>query len=146
MDHHLPLRETFVISRPMWEQMLAHVRAAYPLEGCGIVAGRAWQPTVFYPTANAEQSETRYSLSPTELLHVMQDMDRRQLDLLAIFHSHPATAAYPSETDMRLAFYPDSLYLIVSLADPAQPVLRGFWLRDGAVVEHPVQIDDLRTP
>jgi len=125
----------------IWGPMLAHVRGAYPQEACGLLAGKAGQVQRFHPTRNAHPTPTtRYSVDPRELLAVLRAIEADGRELLAIFHSHPATRAYPSQTDITQAHYPDALYLIVSLADPDHPLLRGFWLRRGTVAEHPVQI------
>lgn len=126
-----------------WEAMLAHVRAAQPNEGCGLLAGRRGLPVRWYPCTNVHpQPRTRYRLDDRELFAALREMDEQGWDLLAIFHSHPNTAAYPSQTDLENAYYPEALYLICSLADPAQPVLRGFWLdRERRTIrEHPVEI------
>lgn len=129
------------IPAPVWAEMLAHVRAAHPNEGCGLLSGHAGQVMRFYPTANAHpQPRTRYSIDPPELLRALRAIDAAGEELLAIFHSHPASPAYPSQTDVAQAYYPDTLYLIVSLVKPEQPVLRGFWLRDGVAAEHGVSI------
>lgn len=128
------------LDRSLYEEMLAHARAQAPLEACGILGGRAGRPERFYPTPNAEQSPVRYSIAPADLFRVTRDVDRQGLDLAAIFHSHPATEAYPSATDVRLAYYPDAVYLILSLADPANPVLRGFRIVDGRIAEEPLAL------
>ncbi|MFO7245790.1 MAG: M67 family metallopeptidase [Thermaerobacter sp.] len=122
----------------MRDRMIAHARAEAPLEACGIVAGRDGRATRFYPTTNAEASRTRYSVPPAELLRITREIESRNEVIYAIFHSHPETEAYPSATDIRLAFYPDAYYLIASLADPERPVLRAFTIRDGRVTEHPI--------
>jgi proteasome lid subunit RPN8/RPN11 len=71
----------------------------------------------------------------------MTDMDDRGMDLVGIFHSHTFTEAFPSRTDVELAGYPDATYLILSLADPDAPALRGFSIREGKVSEVEVHID-----
>ncbi len=134
-------RGPLCIPEPIWVQMLAHAREHRPREACGLLAGKGGQVLRFYPTRNAHATPlTRYSVDPRELLQVLQSIDANGRELCAIFHSHPATQAYPSQTDLAQAHYPEALYLIVSLADPDHPVLRGFWLRGGAAAEHPVQI------
>lgn len=123
--------------------MLTHVRAARPHEGCGLLAGKHGVPVKWYPCTNVHPYPlTRYRLEDRELFAALREMDERGWDLLAIFHSHPATPAYPSQTDLENAYYPEALYLICSLADPEHPVLRGFWLdrERRAITEHPVQI------
>lgn len=128
------------IPREILDAMVAHARAGWPNEACGIVAGKDGRGERFYPARNELESPTRYAVAPQDLLDITLDIEARGLDLVAIFHSHPATEAYPSPTDVRLAFYPDSTYLILSLADPDRPVLRGFAIRDGRVTERPVRV------
>lgn len=129
-----------VIPREIYDQMVAHARREAPLEACGLVAGRGGVATRFFPTDNVERSPVRYTVAPLDILRITREMDRAGEELLAIFHSHPATEAYPSATDVRLAYYPDAYYLICSLRDPGQPVLRAFRIRDGQVTEHPVVV------
>lgn len=129
-----------VIPQAIYDEMVAHARREAPLEACGLVAGRDGVATRFFPTENAERSPVRYTIPPLEILRITREIDRAGEELLAIFHSHPATEAYPSATDIRLAFYPDAYYLICSLKDPERPVLRAFRIREGAVAEHPIRI------
>ena len=119
--------------------MVGHARAEHPLEACGLVAGRGGAALRFYRARNALQSPTRYDLDPRDLLRVTMEIEAARLDLWGIFHSHPQTEAYPSQTDIRLAFYPAAFYLICSLADPRAPVLRAFRIEAGAVSEFAVR-------
>lgn len=131
-----------VIPAHIWTQMLDHVLRARPEEACGVLGGRDGRAVRWYPCANVHpQKETRYTADPRDLLRAIRDMDDHGLEQVAIFHSHPATRAYPSETDVAQAHYPECLYLIVSLADPARPDLHGFWIRDGRITEHPVVVE-----
>ncbi len=125
--------EAIVLPVGMREALIAHARADHPLEACGLIAGRGRHPLRFYPARNALQSPTRYDIDPRDLLAVTMEIEARGEELWGIFHSHPATEAYPSPTDIRLAFYPGAYYLICSLADAEAPVLRAFRL-DGAAV------------
>lgn len=129
-----------VIPRAIYRQMIAHARREAPLEACGLVAGKDGVATRFFATENADRSPVRYTIAPLDILRITREIDRAGEELLAIFHSHPATEAYPSATDIRLAFYPDAYYLICSLRDPARPVLRAFRIRDGRVSEHPIAV------
>lgn len=133
------MAEELRIPAAMIAEMVEHALAERPLESCGLVAGRDGTPLRFYPTRNADQSPVRYSIHPEDLLRVTLDMERRGEDLWAIFHSHPQSEAYPSHTDIRLAFYPESIYLIASLLHPERPVLRGFRIRGQDVRELAVQ-------
>lgn len=128
------------IPRSIYDAMLAHGLRYAPLEACGIVAGQGDRAVRFYPTDNAENSPTRYSIPPEDILRILRDIEKQGDQLLAIFHTHPATPAYPSAVDIQLAYYPEAVYLIMSLADPEAPVLRGFYIRGGEVTERAVQI------
>jgi proteasome lid subunit RPN8/RPN11 len=112
--------------------MLAHALAEAPLEACGIVVGRDGRPLRFVPTANAAASPVRYEIAPRDLLRVTLAVEAAGESIWGIFHSHPTSAAYPSATDIRLAFYPESLYLIASLLDRS---LRAFRIVEGRVSE-----------
>ncbi len=126
---------TLPVPPPLRAEMVAHAQREHPLEACGLLSGRDGVPVRFYPARNALASPTRYDLDPRDLLRVTMDIESRGEELWGIFHSHPATEAYPSQTDIRLAFYPQAVYLICSLADRSHPVLRAFRIRDGIVAE-----------
>jgi [CysO sulfur-carrier protein]-S-L-cysteine hydrolase len=123
-----------------YEALVAHARAEYPNEACALLAGSGGATERVYPLPNAEASPTFYVVEPKAQLRAMTEMDDLGLDLVGIFHSHVATEAYPSRTDVELAAYPDAAYLILSLADQDAPVLRAFRIRDGQVDEEPVQV------
>lgn len=125
------------IPREMFDAMVAHARAHRPLEACGLVGGRDGRAERFYPTPNADQSPVHYTIPPKEILRVMRELDRDGLELVAIFHSHPASRAYPSQTDVQNAHYPESVYLILSLA-AEEPDLRGYRIVDGTI--EPVEV------
>jgi [CysO sulfur-carrier protein]-S-L-cysteine hydrolase len=107
----------------------------FPNEACGVIAAEAGVPVRVYPMVNADASPTTYRLDAKEQLRVFDELDDRGWDLWAIYHSHTHTEAYPSKTDRRQAFYPDSRYLVLSLEDRDAPVLRSFFIRDGEVEE-----------
>ena len=87
---------------------------------------------------NADVSPATYRLDPQEQFRVFEDLDAEGQDVWGIFHSHTHSEAYPSETDRRQAFYPEARYLIVSLEDRDDPVLRGFRIPDGEIEEEEV--------
>ena len=89
---------------------------------------------------NADSSPLTFRLDSKEQIQVFNEIDDKGWELLAFFHSHTRTEAYPSETDQRLAFYPDVLSLLTSMADPEDPDLRGFTIRDGRIEEREVRI------
>jgi proteasome lid subunit RPN8/RPN11 len=120
------------LSRAFADEIIAHARAGLPDEACGIVAGRDGVATAFHPTRNADASPFRYSIDSADLLRIVTGIEDAGEDVLAIYHSHTRSPAFPSRTDVELAFWPDAAYLIVSLAtDP--PDLRAFEIRDGRI-------------
>jgi proteasome lid subunit RPN8/RPN11 len=112
----------------------------FPNECCGVIAGREGAPVKVFPMKNAVASPVTYRLDGKEQLQVFDAMEEQGLELWAIYHSHTHSEAYPSETDIRLAFYPDARYLLLSLADRDAPVLRAFSIVEGEVAEEELQI------
>jgi proteasome lid subunit RPN8/RPN11 len=123
------------VPRQMVEEMIAHAREEAPNECCGMIGGAEGSATTVYRSINAEASPLRYSLDASDQFRIMQEMEKRGEELIGIYHSHTASAAYPSQTDVNLAAYPDAVYVIVSLEDPQNPDVRGFWIRDGRIDE-----------
>jgi [CysO sulfur-carrier protein]-S-L-cysteine hydrolase len=123
------------ISREMIDDLVAHAREDAPNECCGVIGGLDGRATSVYRAANAEASPLRYSLDPSDQFRIMSEIEERGEEVVAIYHSHTASPAYPSQTDVNLAFYPDAVYVIVSLEDPDEPSIHGFWIRDGQIDE-----------
>ena len=120
----------------MWRAIIDHARAEAPRECCGVLAGRDGVPTELYPLPNIAPGNRLYEIDPHALYELeFRTLPDRQLEVLAIYHSHPATEAYPSATDQAQAFWPDATYLICSLALLESPVLRAFRLDEGGVRE-----------
>lgn len=132
--------EVFELPARIRDEMVEHARREFPNEACGLLAGPDGRVERFYPMRNADRSPVTYRLDPREQLEVFEEIEARGWQLLGIFHSHTHTEAYPSETDRRQAYYPEACYLLVSLADPERPVLRGFTIRDGVVEEQEVRV------
>lgn len=124
----------------LFKEMVEHGLRAFPNEACGLLAGRDGVPSRFYAMRNLDASPVSYRLDPKEQLRVFDEMDDEGLDLLGIFHTHTHSEAYPSETDTKLAFYPDSLYLVMSLSDRERPDLRGFTILEGEIAERELTI------
>jgi proteasome lid subunit RPN8/RPN11 len=121
------------ISKTIHDQILAHAKAEAPMECCGLLAGKDGAVETIYPMTNADHSPVRYMIDPKEQFAVFKEMRAKENELVAIYHSHPATAAYPSATDVRLAYYPDAVYLIVSLENPARPVMKAYRIIDNKI-------------
>ncbi len=123
-----------------FKEIVEHGLREFPNECCGVIAGRDGTPVKVYPMKNADASPVTYRLDGREQLQVFDAIDDEGLDLWAIYHSHTHSEAYPSDTDIRLAFYPDARYLLLSLADRDDPVLRSFSILDGEVIEEELRI------
>ncbi|MCU0500213.1 MAG: M67 family metallopeptidase [Anaerolineae bacterium] len=127
--------EDFLLGTGMGDEIVAHARAGYPEEVCGIISGRDGVAVELHRGRNVSPiPRTTYELD-VETLMKQIEFDDTGLVLAAIYHSHPAGPPIPSSTDIARAFYPDSVYIICSLADPVRPSLRGFRIIDGAVRE-----------
>lgn len=123
------------IAQALVDQIVAHAREDLPNECCGMVGGSDGAAATVYRAENAEASPLRYSIDAKEQFRLMREIEEAGEELAAIYHSHTKSAAYPSQTDVNLAGWPEAVYLIVSLADPDAPDLKGFWIRDGEIEE-----------
>lgn len=123
------------IARDLYDQMIEHALQEAPNECCGMVAARDGQAVEVFRAVNAAASPLRYEIDGAEQYRIQMEIDDADLELGAIYHSHTRTDPYPSQTDINLAFYPDAVYLIVGVADPQAPQLRGYRIRDGQVSE-----------
>ncbi len=130
------------LSPELVEAIVAHARAEDPNEACGLIVGDApaaagGQPLRFVATRNKAASPYRYEIHPDDLLRLTIETDDADQVFWAIVHSHVRSPAYPSPTDVGLAFYPDALYILVSLAGD-QPALGAYRIVDGDI--HPVEV------
>jgi [CysO sulfur-carrier protein]-S-L-cysteine hydrolase len=130
------------ITRELRDQIVAHARKDHPDEACGILAGPAGtdRPTRFIPMTNAARSPTFYEFDSTEQFRVWRQMDDQDEEPVVIYHSHTATEAYPSRTDIGLAAEPGAHYVLVSTADEQEAEFRSYRIVDGEVTEEPVTI------
>jgi len=128
------------LPKQLIDEMVAHAREETPNECCGIVAGKDGLAVKLFRGRNAEASPYRYNVDPEELFRIYRECEERGWEFLAIYHSHTASEAYPSQTDMRLAFWPEAYYVVVSLQDPANVVMRAFRILDGAVSEEELRV------
>jgi len=103
------------IPRAMVEEIFSEARSAAPRECCGLLAGRDEVVGRRFVVANTEKSPTRYFMEPKEQLNAVREMRKEGLELLAIYHSHPVGPPYPSARDIQLAFYPETVNIIVSV-------------------------------
>lgn len=128
------------IDQATYDAIVAHARTDHPDEACGLVAGAGGRPTRVIPMLNVERSPTFYRMDATDVLRAVREMEDNDEDLLVIYHSHTATEAYPSRTDVSIAGFPEAHYVLVSTRDPDLVEFRSFRIVDGEVTEEPVEI------
>jgi proteasome lid subunit RPN8/RPN11 len=128
------------LDRATYDAIVAHARADHPDEACGLVALKDSRPTRVIPMTNVERSPTFYVMDSTELFQAFRSMREAGEDdeEFVIYHSHTATQAYPSRTDISIAAYPDAHYVLVSTRDPHEIEFRSYRIVDGLVTEEEV--------
>ncbi|ORW10327.1 peptidase [Mycobacterium lacus] len=133
-----------VIRADLVDAMVAHARSDHPDEACGVLAGPdgSDRPEQHIPMTNAERSPTFYRFDSQEQLKVWRALESAGDAPIVIYHSHTATEAYPSRTDVNLASEPDAHYVLVSTRDPQRHELRSYRIVDGTVTEEPITIVD----
>jgi proteasome lid subunit RPN8/RPN11 len=128
------------LERVFYDEMVAHGLAGFPNEACGLLAGKEGRPVRFFPMRNRDASPVTYRLDPKEQLEVFDEMDEQGWELVGIFHTHTHSEAYPSDTDRDQAFYPEASYLVMSLSDRANPILRSFRIEEDEIREEDLVI------
>jgi proteasome lid subunit RPN8/RPN11 len=134
------------ISQDLVDALVAHARADHPDEACGVIAGAAGSdvPTRHIPMINAARSTTFYEFESSDLLKLYRELDANDEDPVVIYHSHTATEAYPSRTDISYASEPFAHYVLISTRetgnDDGPYDFRSFRIVDGVVTEEEVVI------
>ncbi|MDX6230395.1 MAG: [CysO sulfur-carrier protein]-S-L-cysteine hydrolase [Frankiales bacterium] len=132
------------IDRATYDAIIAHARRDHPDEACGVVAGPLGsdRPARFIPMLNAARSPTFYEFDSADLLRLYRDMDDRDEEPVVVYHSHTATEARPSRTDVSYASEPNAHYVLVSTRDPGAVEFRSFRIVDATVTEEDVEVVD----
>jgi proteasome lid subunit RPN8/RPN11 len=132
------------IDRATYDAIVGHARRDHPDEACGVVAGAQGsdRPSRFIPMVNAARSPTFYEFDSADLLQLYKEMDAADEEPVVIYHSHTATEAYPSRTDISYASEPHAHYVLVSTRSEDETEFRSFRIVGGAVTEEPVQVVD----
>ena len=136
------------INQQFTAEMTAHALQEDPNECCGILAGPKDAVAKLYPITNTVASPVRYLMHPQEQLNAMLDADRNGWEIIAFYHSHTHSPAYPSPTDVRMAqqsgwLGEDVYYILISLEDKANPRIRAFHIQpNGEVIERPYTTGD----
>ena len=140
------------IDQATYDAIVAHAKRDHPDEACGIVAGPEGsdRPERLVEMVNAAGSPTFYEFDSTDLLRLYQDMDARDEEPVVVYHSHTATEAYPSRTDIGLAMEPNAHYVLVSTRahgnNDGAVEFRSYRIIDGAVTEEDVTVVDQLPP
>jgi proteasome lid subunit RPN8/RPN11 len=141
---HGNVNRVLTIDSAIVDAIVAHARRDHPDEACGVVAGPAGSdlPARLIPMDNAARSMTFYEFDSLEQLRVWREMDDNDEEPVVIYHSHTATEAYPSRTDVSFAGEPGAHYLLVSTREPESAEIRSFRIVDGVVTEEEINIVD----
>jgi len=132
---------TLQLPQAFIDDMVGHALADAPNECCGIIAGEDGRAVRLFRAINSEASPYRYSVDSNDLFRIFRECDENDWSFLAIYHSHTASEAYPSPTDVRLAFWPEAFYILVSLQDSQTPVVRAFRIIEGKIREEEIRTD-----
>ncbi|MDW8002747.1 MAG: M67 family metallopeptidase [Deltaproteobacteria bacterium] len=116
-------------------QIIAHAQEEWPNEACGILAGTDDEIKRAYPLENQERSPERFSISAEDQLRILEDIEKNDLKMVGVYHSHPHTDPYPSETDIKYSIYPDVFTVIISLKRREKPRVCIFSLENSYVSE-----------
>jgi [CysO sulfur-carrier protein]-S-L-cysteine hydrolase len=132
------------IDRAIRDAIVAHARRDHPDEACGVVAGAEGSdhPTRFIPMLNAARSPTFYEFDSADLLQLYKEMDANDEEPVVIYHSHTATEAFPSRTDISYASEPGAHYVLVATGHADTADFRSFRIVDGVVTEEEVEVGD----
>jgi [CysO sulfur-carrier protein]-S-L-cysteine hydrolase len=128
------------MSEAVYQQMVGHCYDGLPLEACGLLGGVGEKAIACYPAENMAHSSKLYEIGHRDYIRAEDDADARGLEIMAVFHSHTHTDAYPSPTDVERAGVPTWHYVLVSLRDIA-PVVRSYRIVDGNIIEEQVVMD-----
>ena len=128
------------IPQSIYQRMIEHAQKEWPLECCGILSGKEKTVKKVFELKNTEESPVQYSMSPRDQLKVFGEMERDSMEMIAIYHSHPHTIPFPSETDVKLAFYPDISSIIISLKEHENPVIKAFQIGKEAIYLEEIEV------
>ncbi len=127
------------IAQKIVESIYAQAEEEAPVEACGYLAGKGEEVIKHYPMSNSDHSTEHFSLDPQEQFAVIKQVRAEGLDILGVYHSHPATPARPSEEDIRLAYDPEISYVIASLANN-QKTIKSFKIKGGVVEQETLEV------
>ncbi|MDR2087348.1 MAG: M67 family metallopeptidase [Dysgonamonadaceae bacterium] len=122
------------------DAIVAHARKELPEEACGLLTGKDNEVVKQYPLTNIDHSPEHFSFDPKEQFSVLREARSQGLQIIANYHSHPESPARPSEEDIRLAFDPDIIYIILSLKEKDNPVIKAFSIKNKNINSIDIQL------
>lgn len=128
------------IPKAIYQGMVEHAKKESPIECCGILSGKEETVLKVFALKNAEESPVRYSIPPQEQLRVFEEMEKDSMEMIAVYHSHPHSIPFPSETDVKMAFYPELSTIIVSLKEEKNPIVKAFQIKEEAIYLDEIEI------
>jgi len=128
------------IPKTIFQEMVDHAKREWPLECCGILGGKDKTVQKSFELRNTEKSPVLYSMSPREQMKVFEEMEKESMKMVAIYHSHPHTIPFPSETDVKLTFYPDVSSIIISLKEEENPMVKAFQIGKEAIYVEEIEV------
>jgi proteasome lid subunit RPN8/RPN11 len=128
------------IPKAIFQEMVDHAKREWPLECCGILGGKDKIVEKSFEIQNAQKSSFLYSMAPREQMRVFEEMEKESMKMVAIYHSHPHTIPFPSETDVKLTFYPDVSSIIISLKEEENPVVKAFQIGKEAIYVEEIEV------
>ena len=128
------------IQKRLHDEMIAHALEDDSIECCGVLAGTTGEFHKLFRMTNVENSPYRFSWDSKELIKVWNEMEDNTWEYRAVYHSHTHSEAYPSSTDVRLAAWPEAHYIIISLMDKENPLVRAFRILDGTISEEELEV------
>jgi [CysO sulfur-carrier protein]-S-L-cysteine hydrolase len=128
------------IPKTIFQEMVDHAKREWPLECCGILGGKDKTVQKSFELQNTERSPVLYSMSPQDQMKVFEEMEKESMKMVAIYHSHPHTIPFPSETDVRLTFSSDISSVIISLKKQETPVVKAFQIGREAIYVEEIEV------
>jgi len=132
-------KEMIKIPKSIYLQIIEHAKRESPLECCGILGGKDHTVEKAFELQNTERSPVRYTMSPQEQLKVFEEMEKESMEMVAVYHSHTHTIPFPSETDVKLAFYPEVSSIIISLREE-DPMVKAFRVGKEAIYLEKIEV------
>lgn len=135
-------KEMWVLPRRIVNRILGHAQRSAPQECVGVLSGRGRQVSGWHPLTNTRQDTHSFLADPREQLRLFKELREQGHEVVAIYHSHPDAPPVPSPRDREEAYYPEALYLIVSLATEGALEMRGYLWQEGQFVLQDLSVEE----